>query len=180
VRLALPDDAMAIATIHADNWQRSYRGILRDDYLDGPVIGDRQVVWKRRLSNSADSSLQFIAVIERPGGLAAFVCAYLDADPEWGALLDNLHVAFASRGQRLGLRLMACAAAWVIAERPASRLHLWTYEKNRPARRYYERLGGEVVNQHAEPAPDGSHVRAVRYGWRDPFILAAAADRSHR
>jgi GNAT superfamily N-acetyltransferase len=171
---------MAIAAIHAENWQRFYRGILRDDYLDGPVVGDRQVVWRRRLSNSADSSLQFIAVIERPGGLAAFVCAYLDADPEWGALLDNLHVAFAWRGQHLGSTLMACAAAWVIAERPASRLHLWTYEKNLPARRYYERLGGEVVNQHAEPAPDGSRVPAVRYGWRDPSVLAAATENTHR
>ena len=174
IRRAQPDDAMAIAKMHAENWQRIYRGILRDDYLDGPVVSDRMVLWKHRLSSAADSGRQFVSVIEQPGELVAFVCVFLDSDPEWGALLDNLHVGVAWRGRQFGSKLMANAAAWVIANRPNSRLYLWVYEKNVAACRFYERWGGEIVDRHAEPAPDGTRVDAVRYGWRTLSGLAGA------
>jgi len=35
----------------------------------------------------------------------------VDADPEWGALLDNLHVSPSSKGHGLGRRLSAESAA---------------------------------------------------------------------
>ena len=166
---------MAIANLHAESWRRTYRGVLRDDYLDGPVVADRRTLWKSRLAVSADPERQFISVVERNGLVAGFVCVFLDSDPEWGALLDNVHVEAKFTGQGYGSRLMACAAAWVISQRPISRLHLCVYERNVVARRLYESLGGEIVNHHAEPAPDGTRVDAVRYGWRTLSSLAGAA-----
>lgn len=71
---------------------------------------------------------------------------------------------------------MAMAADWVISQRPASKLHLWAYEKNLPACRFYERLGGEVIDRSTELAPDGACVDAVRYGWRTLSALPEAAD----
>jgi ribosomal protein S18 acetylase RimI-like enzyme len=165
---------MAIAQVHAESWRRTYRGILRDDYLDGNVVADKRTLWKNRLSVSAHPERPFVTVIERDGLVAGFVCVFLDSDPEWGALLDNIHVEAKFAGQGYGSKLMACAAAWVASRRPLSRLHLWVYERNVEARRFYERLGGEFVNIHAEPAPDGTRVDAVRYGWRTLSNLAGA------
>jgi len=119
-------------------------------------------------------------LIEQQAELAAFVCVLLDSDPEWGALLDNLHVAARWRGQRLGSRLMGSAAAWVISQRPDSRLHLWVYEKNRAACKFYESLGGEAGNRMTEDAPDGSRVDVVRYGWRNLSALQTAAEATGR
>lgn len=174
LRRARPADAATIANLHARSWQHTYRGILRDEYLDGAVVIDRQKLWERRLRSPLGTEHPYVLVIEQQSELVAFVCVLLDGDPEWGALLDNLHVSADRRGQRLGSLLMARAAAWVISQRPDSRLHLWVYEKNLPACRFYERLGGEVVDRSTEVAPDGARVDAVRYGWRTLSALTVA------
>ena len=96
-----------------------------------------------------------------------FVCVFLDADPEWGALLDNLHVRASARGKGLGRRLMAAGAGWVLRHRPYSPLHLWVYERNFAARRFYEQLGGVVTDSRVHTASDGSQAQAIRYAWRD-------------
>jgi hypothetical protein len=40
------------------------------------------------------------------------------------------------------------------------------------ARRFYERLGGAVTLRHAELAPDGTQVNALRYCWSELSGLA--------
>jgi GNAT superfamily N-acetyltransferase len=104
--------------------------------------------------------------------MRGFACAFLDADPEWGCLLDNLHVAPDLKGQGLGRQLMTALVERVWRSNPRSRLHLWAYEQNLGARRFYERLGGVLNERHAEPAPDGTRVNAVRYCWSDLSGLA--------
>jgi ribosomal protein S18 acetylase RimI-like enzyme len=178
VRPGTPSHAPAIAELHADSWRRTYRGILRDEFLDGPVIDDRCKLWKTRLSNPSGPETQFIRVIEHGGELKAFVCAFLDADPEWGALLDNLHVLHSSKGQGLGRRLMVESAAWVLQHRPQSRLHLWVFEQNIAASGFYEHLGGQVTKRQMHLAPDGNHVSAVRYSWKTVRGLTLAANDS--
>lgn len=167
VRIAEAADAHAIATLHAESWRSAYRGILFDAFLDGPIFANRRALWQARLSGDAPSPSLFVALAEQDGEAKAFVCAQLDADPTWGALLDNLHVSPSSKGRGLGRRLMAEAATWVFQQRPDSRLHLWVYEQNAAARRFYERLGGVVNHQALQRGPDGSHAEAVRYGWED-------------
>lgn len=167
VRPATRSDAVGIANLHADSWRKAYRGILRDDFLDGPAIQDRRRLWESRLSHSPTPAVQFVALIEHGEELKAFVCVLLDADPYWGAVLDNLHVSTSAQGEGLGRRLMAEAAGWVRHHRPHSRLHLWVYEKNVAARRFYEHLGGVMTEQRAKAAPDGSQIQAVRYVWED-------------
>lgn len=47
-RQATPDDAPAIALLHAESWRMHYRGAYADDYLDGPVYDERAAVWHSR------------------------------------------------------------------------------------------------------------------------------------
>ena len=82
--------------------------------------------------------------------MRGFACAYLEADPEWGCLLDNLHVVPDLKGKGLGRQLMTAVAEQVWRSNPHGRLHLWAYEQNLAARRFYERLGGAVTLRHAE------------------------------
>ncbi|HEY2465704.1 MAG TPA: hypothetical protein VGI32_16715, partial [Steroidobacteraceae bacterium] len=91
IRTAELADADAIARLHAHSWQTAYRGILSDDFLQGPLPENRRVLWRSRLSN-AEGADQFILVDEHEGAIRVFACAFLEADPEWGCLLDNLHV----------------------------------------------------------------------------------------
>jgi GNAT superfamily N-acetyltransferase len=166
IRGAHSADAPAIAQLHAESWRVAYRGILRDDFLDGPVFANRRELWETRLCG-ASADVQITLVSEHRGAIQAFACAFLDADPEWGTLLDNLYVVPGLKGKGVGSLLMSAVAERVLLHRPRSLLHLWVYEQNVAARRFYERLGGLVTASHAEAAPDGARVNAIRYGWRD-------------
>jgi len=167
IRPAVSSDATGIAELHAASWRRAYRGILRDEFLDGPVVQERRRLWESRLSQSLLPEARFVALIENGGELEAFVCVLLDADAHWGALLDNLHVSTSAQGRGLGRSLMAEAARWVLQRRPHSRLHLWVYEKNVAACGFYEHLGGVITEHRAKAAPDGCQIPAIRYGWED-------------
>lgn len=166
VRPATPSDALTIATLHIDSWRATYRGILSDAFLDGPVDADRRAHWTSRLADLANPSM-LLVIAEDGRAPVGFACAFIDVDPTWGALLDNLHVSPSCQGQGLGRRLMAHAAAWVLQHRPESRMHLWVYAQNTPARRFYERLGGVITEQGAYPQPDGRLIEVVQYGWDD-------------
>jgi len=171
LRLARVSDEPAVARLHADSWRTAYRGILRDDFLDGAVVANRRELWSTRFSeiNRAD---QLILVSEECGEIQAFACAYLDADPEWGTLVDNLHVVPGLKGNGLGRQLMAAVAEDVQRHALHPVLHLWVYEQNGQARGFYERLGGLVNTCVEEPAPDGSRVNVLRYGWRELTFIA--------
>jgi ribosomal protein S18 acetylase RimI-like enzyme len=170
LRRAQAADEPAIARLHADSWRTAYRGILRDDFLDGTVSANRRELWSSRFS--IDREDQLILVSEESGEIQAFACAFLDADPEWGTLLDNLHVIPGLKGRGLGRQLMSKVAENIQQHGLHSTLHLWVYEQNTQARGFYERLGGVIADCVAEAAPDGSRVNALRYVWRELSFLA--------
>jgi GNAT superfamily N-acetyltransferase len=171
IRAAGLADAVAIAQLHTHSWQTAYRGILRDDFLEGPLAENRRMLWHTRLSDSKRAD-QFVLIDTQDGTIRGFACAFLDADPQWGCLLDNLHVVPNLKGQGLGKQLMTAVAERVWRSNASSRLHLWAYEQNLAARRFYERLGGVLNECHAELALDGTEVNAVRYCWSDLSGLA--------
>lgn len=179
IRLAAPADAGTIARIHAASWQSAYRGVLRDEFLDGPVVADRRELWEARLLGVQPSN-QIVLADDNAGAIEGFACIYLDADPEWGALLDNLHVLPSLKGRGLGRVLMAEVAQRVLQHGSLQRLHLWAYEHNTAARRFYERLGGEATALVEEQAPDGSLLNAVRYCWSDLAKLGEQGEKPGR
>jgi GNAT superfamily N-acetyltransferase len=171
LRRAQGADEPAIARLHADSWRAAYRGILCDEFLDDTVVANRRELWRTRFSE-IDREDQFILVSEERGEIQAFACAFLDADPEWGTLLDNLHVLPGLKGRGLGRQLMSAVAEKVRRHGLQSTLHLWVYEQNIQARGFYEGLGGIVGDCVGEAAPDGSRVNVLRYGWRELSLLA--------
>jgi GNAT superfamily N-acetyltransferase len=171
IRLAGAADAEAIAHLHATSWRIAYRGILSNEFLAGPVFANRLELWKGRLVDPPPLD-QVVVLDEEAGEMQGFACAFFDADPDWGALLDNLHVAPNLKGKGLGRLLMADVARRVLQHDSSSRLHLWAYEANVGAQRFYERLGGQATAVVSELAPDGAHVNAVRYCWSDLSGLA--------
>jgi GNAT superfamily N-acetyltransferase len=176
IRVAEAADADVIAMLHARSWHTAYRGILSDDFLDGPLLADRRALWRVRFAG-ANQADQMVLVDEEGGNIQGFACAYLDADPDWGTLLDNLHVVPECKGKGLGRQLMA-EVAHRILKLNRTRLHLWAFEQNHAARRFYERLGGVVTTNHAEAAPDGREVNAVRYCWSDLAVVQWVREKS--
>jgi GNAT superfamily N-acetyltransferase len=165
IREATAADAEAIARLHAESWRLTYRGILPDAYLDGPIAEERLGLWTARLALTA-AQRPFVHVAES-AELAGFVCVLRDEDPVWGLCLDNLHVLPRFRSRGLGRRLFAEAVRWAVAAAPGEPLHLWVFDANRDAARFYEGLGGEVVERCVKEAVAGMPAPSIRYAWRD-------------
>lgn len=169
-RFATPADADAIAALHADSWSRHYRGAYPDAYLDREAPEDRRTVWRERLRVASEDQLTIVA--ERQDDLAGFAHTVLDADPQWGALLDNLHVRYNLKRHGVGRALMAETAAALVECRPVSPLYLWVLQQNVAAQAFYNAVGGTVVEE--EPArhiPGGGTARVYRVAWPDPHLL---------
>lgn len=171
LRPARESDADAIAQLHARSWRASNRGIMSDAYLDGPVFEERHAFWQQRLSSADPRYLTFVA--EARDGLHGFISFVLGADPQWGALLESMHVDPRLCGRGLGAALMRVGVARVVEAAPETALHLMVYEASAGARRFYERLGGHAESCVVEALPEGSGTApAIRYVWPAPIQLA--------
>ena len=179
-RTAGPDDADAIAALHADSWRRHYRGAFSDGFLDGDATGFLGARWTERLAVSDPRTRTILAL--RDGALAGFAHTELGASPEWGALLDNLHVAYEMKRQGVGTRLLALTARAVLDAAPGSGLYLWVLEQNTAARAFYAALGGEVAHRRAVSATGRRRLPAQRQpdGLRDHLARSLAAARRRR
>ncbi len=180
IRAAQPHDAQGIALLHADSWQRHYRGAYADSFLDGDVAADRHAVWSARLSAPAHA---VTAVAEDQSGLAGFVHVILDHDTRWGSLVDNLHVVHDRRGGGIGTALLRHGARAVTRGAAGPALYLWVLEQNEAAQRFYRSRGGAAVERAPVDPPGGLPERLhgspskLRIAWPDAAALAPAEPR---
>jgi len=169
-REATARDVEAIAELHADSWRRHYRGAYSDAFLDNEVFADRLAVWTDRRQR-VDRSNECTIVAELDGAVVGFAHMILNEDPQWGALLDNLHVLHDLKGSGIGTRLMAETARAVLERAPSSGLFLWVLEGNKAAEAFYQARGGRRVGRKSSEAPGGGRIIGLRYVWPDPSVL---------
>jgi GNAT superfamily N-acetyltransferase len=174
-RAAERGDAQAVAALHTDSWQRHYRGAYSDAFLDEEAPGFLLDLWTRRLASPGQQDRTILAELDQEGDgdrmLVGMAHTVLDNNPTWGALLDNLHVAYSLKRQGVGTRLLSLTAQAVLAEKPGSGLYLWVLEQNMNGRAFYEARGGtcvesrEVVPPGGDPARLNGKPRGLRYTW---------------
>jgi predicted N-acetyltransferase YhbS len=165
-RQATASDAQGIARLHAESWRRNYRGAYSDAFLDGAVIDDRTAVWTDRLSQSRSD--QYTVVADADGRVVGFAHVIFDADPTWGALLDNLHVDHDRKRQGIGAELMAQTSGVLLRRSTPTGFYLWVLEQNLAAQAFYRAQGGSCVERKlAGPFPGGGHAFSLRFAWQD-------------
>lgn len=176
IRAAGADDADRIAALHVASWRATYRGMLADAYLDGPIEAERRAFWTERLRHPRPDLLTLVAEPTPVAPLVGFVCVLRRHDARWGTLIDNLHVDPARKGAGLGRRLMATLASQLVADGEAGPVHLFVLRANHAAAAFYARLGGEEVEQLIKTEPDGSPLAVSRIAWPSAAALAIAAE----
>ena len=177
-REAKASDAERIALLHAKSWQYAYRGVLSDEFLDNDVIENRCVHWQGRLKSPEKN--QFVLLAEEGECIKGFFCVIGEADARWGALLDNIHILPEIKRQGLGTQLMDKASRWVQSHFPQSGLHLWVFEANYPARRFYERLGATKEHREVGEVTGGGTAPVLRYVWESIEPLLKLVKETHK
>jgi ribosomal protein S18 acetylase RimI-like enzyme len=172
-RDATKTDADSIAALHAESWRRHYRGAYLDTYLDGDVTTERQQVWRGRLTEPPTG--QFTVIAQRGDEIVGFAHTLLDEDPQWGSLLENLHVASELKRNGIGSHLLSQTAQRLVRIRPAGSLHLWVLDQNTAAQAFYSARGGSrVQTQLRGPFPGGGRALGHCYHWSDPDCLTGS------
>jgi ribosomal protein S18 acetylase RimI-like enzyme len=168
LRIAGPNDWTEIAALHAASWRNSHRGILSDAYLDGQVLSERIGVW-RGCFRAAPAN-QYVVVAEDQSVVVGFGCAYGNEDDQLGTKLDNPHVLPTQKRRGIGTMMIENIASWSSENHPGKGVFLWVFERNLPARQFYERLAGIIAGDTIWTARDGTAVKSLLYVWKDADI----------
>jgi len=155
VRVATPDDALAIETIRVHGWRAAYRHILPAEALDALPIDETR--WRRRIVDPPPGWA--IVVADEDERVVGFATTGPSRDEDGIGELYAIYVDPAHWSTGAGRALLERAEA-VLRARYAEAT-LWVLEDNDRARRFYERAGW---------APDGGCKAEERFGIRAPEV----------
>ncbi len=163
IRSARDSDRDAIASIHTESWQQTYRGAIPDSLLDETIPGIMTDRW--RAQEITDRDVVLVAEDDH-AGIVGFAATWVGDV----AYIDNLHVRSSHQSQGLG-RAMLSETARRLSSNGVRNAYLHVVASNDRARALYLKLGGE-----AGPIEDknlyGAIVPNQRIGWSDLSILA--------
>lgn len=155
-------DLLPIVALHVASWRSAFAGIMPDDFLNGPVNGDRLALWQERLTSPVRGSGLFVAH-DGDGALVGFV--YLLPAPGGRILLDNLHVRPGSTGSGIGTRLLRHGLTWAAGEHPGREIYLEVLRANTRAIAFYERHGAHRTDERMARFPQGFELPHFEYAW---------------
>jgi len=164
VRRAALQDAVAIAEVQVRTWHAAYAGLLPQEHLDRRTIELRKAQWNERFSKG---TWEIFVACEPDGRVLGFSSGGPSTEPVEGydGEIETLYVLPEAQGQGLGEKLLR-AAGKALRDKGFRAAWLRVLSDNAPARRFYEKLGAEIICESTEEI-DGFKYREHFYGWRD-------------
>jgi ribosomal protein S18 acetylase RimI-like enzyme len=137
IRLALPEDAAGLASVHVRVWRTAYRGIIDDTYLQGLSAVDREAAWNKRL---ADQSMTTILAEEgeRPIGFVAGGKSRDSDDPPSTAEIYSIYIENTYSRRGIGSALFQKAVER-LKRSGFKDVILWVLSEDASARAFYEK-----------------------------------------
>jgi GNAT superfamily N-acetyltransferase len=176
IREATVAEARGIARVLVDGWQTTYAGILPATFLASFNYDQHEVGTLELLKHLPSSSAAMFVALERDGTVVGV--AYVreaEAGPrDFCTELDAIYVLPSAQRRNIGGRLFRSVVRW-LRDRGHASMFLWVLRDN-PYRRFYDRLGGEMLNEHKQEDYGDGNVTSVAYGWRDLEALSASLE----
>lgn len=160
IRFAEPDDAAALASIHATAWQGAYSGIIPFRSLGQMIRRRGQAWWEMAIGRHA--AILLVEFGGRPVGYATLGRNRTKAIAAEGEIYE-IYLLPEYQGLGLGRRLFAAARS-LLAERGMRSLVVWALEENTHALSFYDALGGVDVAEGNERF-EGVTLRKVAFRW---------------
>ena len=139
IRQAQLQDTEAIAEIKVIGWQRAYRGIIEDEYLDAMSVSQQIDVIKKYPSES-------VFVAEEDHEIVGF-CRFYDydkpvyEDEEIDCEIREIYVKPDRKRMGIGSKLFDYTLKY-FKQKGKKKLYLGCFKENSNARKFYEKMGG--------------------------------------
>jgi GNAT superfamily N-acetyltransferase len=145
IRPATVDDAGAIAHVHVEAWRAAYREIVPAAYLDSLSKNERKDRWVTILGNLSSPGFTFVA--ESEGEIVGFASGGPERknDPDYAGELYAMYLLEHFQRQGIGTALFRTVETRLL-ERGMRSMKVWVLKDN-PARAFYERCGGILVEE---------------------------------
>ncbi|WP_396644169.1 GNAT family N-acetyltransferase [Microbacterium sp.] len=154
LRPARPDDAAAIARVHAASWRETYGRFVDDPDTSPWFDAERRIgMWETTLRETGHATI----VADGPAGIVGFASTTPITEPDAvrPEELTMIYVLQSAHGSGVGQALLDA----VLADRPAS---LWVAADNPRAHAFYRRNGFRPDGAESSFGPIPRTVRLIR------------------
>jgi len=157
-RVAVLDDADAIAEVQVATSRVVYRGLMDQALLDALDVSVRANVWREIIKNRAEC----VFVVESDVGIVGYAHAGESRDAPGTGVgeITSIYVSPAHWRNGLGTKLLCASEQWLTG-RGFSGATLWVLEGNASSRLFYEHLG--YTNDGTIKEHSNSGLTQVRY-----------------
>ena len=134
IRNAVKEDVRQIAEILVEDWQKAYRGMLEDAFLDSMNADQRYAIEVKRYQ-------KYVVAAE---GDEILGYAWLETAEDGTADCEvvALYVRYAKRKMGTG-RLLFQSAVKYFRESGKKKMIIWCLKENVESRKFYEKMGGK-------------------------------------
>ena len=169
IRTANLSDIAGIARVHVESWRTTYKGTIPEDFLAKLSYEQREHLWDQVLTDPNRSRFVYVAEDE-PGKIVGFISGGPEpsGDILYTGEIDAIYLLASHQGQGIGRRLVVSLASRLIEENMTALL-VWVLATN-PARKFYERLGGQLIYE-KQTSIGGASLIEVAYGWQNAHTL---------
>lgn len=161
IRKAVQEDAEQIAKIHVDSWRETYKGILKDAYLEDLSYEDRESLWKKAIPQTT----VYVAENDKKA-LVGFASCGKERSGDYADFTGELYTIYLLKkehGKGIGKKLFQqCICE--LKQNGIYSMVAFVLADN-PARTFYERFGGIELEQLTIEI-GGEKLLEIAYGFR--------------
>jgi ribosomal protein S18 acetylase RimI-like enzyme len=168
IRIATIEDARELADMHVASWRETYAGILPDAMLSALSVEGRTAMWEGILRDPEKADSTVVHLVEDGHRIVGFgSCGSQRSetlkDKGYDGEIGAIYVLRAFQRRGVGARLMS-TMAFDLTSRGFGAASLWVLRENAVARAFYERFGGQAIEER-EDIRGGATLVEVAYGW---------------
>lgn len=163
IRRGHVEDASVIARIMVQTWQKTYRGVVDDAFLNRLDPLERKEQWERTLEYSGHDKAIFVAVCANvPIGYA--MVGKPRSESVYAAELYAIYILPEYQGKKVGSMLLNTCFGWA-KERGLWSMYVLALKGNSLACHFYEAMGAKFVSE--MPVQIGEQILLeVVYAWQ--------------
>lgn len=159
IRKVKYEDIEQIVDINIKDWKKCYRGTIEDIVLDNLSKNEKIEKWKKRFN------VGNVIVAEKDGTILGY-CRYDDNVIDENNNIDSEIIALYVDCDKLGSGVGRKLIEYVIEDlknKDRTKMIIWCLEKNINARKFYERMGGKLIENQKYFEKNGKQYKEVGY-----------------
>lgn len=159
IRRVKKEDIEQIVDINIKDWKKQYKGIIDDDILDNLNKDEKINKWKKHYD------IGNVIVAEQDEVVVGY-CRYDDnlhyENNDIDSEIIALYVDYDKIGNGIGSKIVEYVMN-DLKRKNKNKMIIWCLEKNQKSRKFYEKMGGKLINNEKYFEVEGKKYKEVGY-----------------